>query len=253
MKKRAALLVIVFFIMSSCSPPSASQTLKQNDLTASSQEISPSFEENNTDNEDFDPQENLPTHPEQNSLASQIQALNIDPNQVRVVSTSQVEWSDTCLEVDQPGVECFPRITQGYWVVMEANGLQFEYHSDLTGSDIQPATPVLSWTRNGGEQGYCDTLIVYLPDTAYACWCQSGEVNTATANLLDILSVEEYDQLIELLRDFNESTVNQSSSDGSDSAVVSLTFYGQGEEFPNTDHQQTFMAIAQEIFTRITP
>ena len=246
-------MVIVFFIMSSCATQSASQTPIQNDLNASSQEISPSFEENNTDNEDFDPQENLPTHPEQNSLASQIQALNIDPNQVRVVSTSQIEWSDTCLEVDQPGVECFPQATQGYWVVMEANGLQFDYHSDQTGSDIQPATPGLSWTREGGEEGYCDRLIIYLPDTAHACWCQSGEMKAATVNLLDILSIEEYDQLIDSLRNFNENSINPSSSSGSDSAVVSLTFYGQGQEFPNSDQQQSLLAIAQEIFSRITP
>ncbi len=251
--KRAALLVFVLFIVSSCSPQSLSQTPLQNDTTASSQEISPSFEESNADNEDIKPQENTPNHPEQNSLTSQIQALNIDPNQVRIVSTSQVEWSDTCLDVDQPGVDCLPKTTQGYWIVMEANGLQFDYHSDRTGSDIQPATPGLFWTRNGGEQGYCDTLIVYLPDTAHACWCQSGEINTATANLHEILSVEEYDQLIELLREFDENTINQSSSDGSNSAAVSLTFYGQGEEFPDSVHKQTFMAIAQEIFSRITP
>ena len=135
---------------------------------------------------------------------------------------------------------------------MEANGLQFDYHSDLTGSNIQPATPGLSWTRDGGDQGYCDRLIIYLPDTAHACWCQSGEMKAATVNLLDTLSVEEYDQFIGLLREFNENSVDQSPSGGSDSSVVSLTFYGQGEELPNSDQQQSFLAIAQEIFSRIT-
>jgi hypothetical protein len=253
LKKRAALLVIVFYILSSCSTPPESQTPERNDLADSSQDSSPFFEANNVDNEDFDPQVNPPNLSEQTTLTNQVQALNLDPNQVRVVSTSQIEWSDSCLGVDQPGVECFPQITQGYWVVMEANGLQFEYHSDLTGSNIQPATPALSWIREGGEQGYCDRLIIYLPDTAYACWCQSGEMKAATVNLLDTLSVEEYDQLIDLLREFNENTVNQSSSGGSDSAMVSLTFYGQGEEFPNSGQQQSFLAIAQEIFSRITP
>jgi hypothetical protein len=78
-------------------------------------------------------------------------------------------------------------------------------------------------------------------------------MKAATVNLLDTLSVEEYDQLIDLLREFNENTVNQSSSGGSDSAMVSLTFYGQGEEFPNSDQQQSLLTIAQEIFSRITP
>ncbi len=253
MKQRAALLVIAFYVLSSCSTPPESQSLEQNDLGAASQDSSSFFEANNGDIEDFDPEENPPNLSEQTALTNQIQALNLDPNQVRVVSTNQVEWSDSCLGVDLPGVECLPQATQGYWVVMEANGLQFDYHLDQTGSDIKPATPGLSWIREGGEQGYCDRLIIYLPDTAHACWCQSGEMKTATVNLLDTLSVEEYDQLIDLLRNFNENSINPSSSGGSDSAVVSLTFYGQGQEFPNSDQQQSLLAIAQEIFSRITP
>ena len=251
MKKCAALLVIIFYILSACSPPSESQTPEQNDLEAASQDSSPFFEANNSDSQDFDPDENPSSLSEQTNLTNQFQALNLDPNKVRVVSSSQFEWSDSCLGIDQPGVDCLPLATQGYSVVIEANGLQFEYHSDLTGSNIQPATPGLSWTREGGEEGYCDRLIIYLPDTAHACWCQSGEMKAATVNLLDTLSVEEYDQLIGLLRDFNENSVDQSSSGDSDSAVVSLTFYGQGEVFPNSDQQQSLLAISQEIFSRI--
>jgi hypothetical protein len=77
-------------------------------------------------------------------------------------------------------------------------------------------------------------------------------MKAATVNLLETLSVEEYDQLIGLLRKFNENSVAQSSSGGLESAAVSLTFYGQGEEFPNSDQQQSILAIAQEIFSRIT-
>jgi hypothetical protein len=253
LKKCAALLVTTFYILSACSNPPESQTPEQNSLSAASQDSSPFFEANTGDSEDFDLGDNPPILSENTNLTNQIQALNLDPNQVRIVSTTQFEWSDSCLGVDQPGVECVPQATEGYWVVMEANGLQFDYHSDLTGSDIQPATPGLTWTRLGGEQGYCDRLIIYLPDTAHACWCQSGEMKTATVNLLDILSVEEYDQLIGLLRKFNENSVDQSSSGDSDSADVSLTFYGQGEEFPNSDQQQSILAIAQEIFSRIIP
>jgi hypothetical protein len=249
LKKRAAFLVIVFFILSSCSTSPTPQSQNQNDSSASDQENSPTF---NEDNGSINPQANLPTNADQNSFASQIQALNVDPNQVRVVSTDQIEWSDTCLGVEQPGVECFPEATQGYLVVMEANGLQFDYHSDQTGSDIQPATPGITWSRVDDEQGYCDTLIFYLPDTAHACWCQSGEMKTATANLLEILSVEEYEQFVDSLRDYEELTINQTLSNGDNSFEVSLTFYGQGEQFPDTERQQSLMVLAQEIFSRIT-
>lgn len=252
MKKCVALLVAIFLILSACSNPSTSHTPEQNGLAAASQDSSPFFESNTGDNEDLDPEGIPPSLSEHTNLTNQIEALNLNPDQVRVVSTNQFEWSDSCLGIDQPGVDCLPQATQGYWVVMEAYGLQFDYHSDLTGSDIQAATPGLSWTRDGGEQGYCDRLIIYLPDTAYVCWCQSGEMKAAKVNLLDTLSVEEYDQFIGLLREFNENSVDQSPSGDSDSSVVSLTFYGQGEESPNSDQQQSFLAIAQEIFSRIT-
>lgn len=225
----------------------------QGDFSESSQEMFPAIDEGGSSIEKTDSEDTIQTVVSQNPITSQIQALNFDPNQVRVISTSQTEWSDTCLEVDQPGVDCLAEKTQGYWIVMEANGLQFDYHSDRTGSDIQPATPGLYWTRNGGENGYCDTLKIYLPDTAYACWCQNGEMISASANLLDILSMEEYDRLIDLLRDFTENSVNHSAVDGSTTAEVSLKFYGQGEELPNADHQQSFMVIAEEIFSRMTP
>jgi hypothetical protein len=44
-----------------------------------------------------------------------------------------VEWPDACLGVSQPDVACAEVITPGYRVLLEANGLLYEYHTD-TGS-----------------------------------------------------------------------------------------------------------------------
>ena len=135
---------------------------------------------------------------------------------------------------------------------MSANGLQFEVHADQ-GVQVQPATLGLLWTREGGEDDLCDLLIIYLPDSAHACWCQSGELKAASVNLQEILSPEEYEQLIDALRDFRENTVNQSSSDATEPVMVSLTFYGQGKTFQPSDDQQSLLALAENIFERISP
>jgi hypothetical protein len=72
-------------------------------------------------------------------------------------------------------------------------------------------------------------------------------------NLQEVLSVEEYEQLIEALKSFSQNTVNQTSSEQSDPVMVSLTFNGQGENSPKSAEQQFLLAFAENIFTRITP
>jgi hypothetical protein len=189
----------------------------------------------------------------QSSLAGQLQSFFIDPDQIKIIESSQVEWPDSCLGIDRPGTDCISQVTQGYMITLEANGLQFEYHADQDGGQVQPATLGLIWTREGGEDQYCDRLIIYLPDVAHTCWCQSGEMLATTVNLQDILSMEEYEELIDSLRNFSKNTINQPSSVESEPVMVSLTFHGQGNTFPQTSEQQTLLALAEIIFTRTLP
>ena len=238
--KHGLLLAAVFLILVACSSPLDSQSRTQFQNDGDFTEFY---------NEQSDPLSTLT----EASFSNQLQSLLIDPNQVVIVDSSQVEWSDTCLGVEQPGVDCRPQTIQGYRVVFEANGLQFEVHADSVGGQVQPATLGLQWTREGGEDGFCDRLIIYLPDSVHACWCQSGEMKAASGNLQEILSPEEYEQLIDALRNFNENTINQPSSDANEPVMVTLTFYGQGETFPQSDDQQSLMALAEKIFSRITP
>jgi hypothetical protein len=187
------------------------------------------------------------------SLANQFQSNFIDPDQVRIVDSNQVEWSDTCLGVEQPGVECLPKSTPGYQVVLEANGIKFEVRADYVGSQVQPATLGLVWTREGGNDGLCDRLIIYLPDSAHACWCQSGEMKAASVNLQKILSPEEFEQLLNALKNFSESTFNQPFSGAPEPEIVTLAFYGQGKSFPSPNDQQSLVNLAENIFERLTP
>jgi hypothetical protein len=187
------------------------------------------------------------------TFAGQIESSFIDPNQVKVIDSGQVEWSDSCLGIDQPGVECVPQVTKGYMVILEANGLQFEYHANQVGGQVMPATLGLVWTREGGKDQLCDRLIIYLPDTARACWCEEGEIKSTKINLQDILTLDEYTQLIDALRDYSANTYNQNSPDGSGPLMVSLTFNGQGNSLPQSMDQQELLALAERIFTRINP
>ncbi len=55
-----------------------------------------------------------------------------------VVIEERIDWSDSCLGVDTPGVVCLQVITPGFrFVVTAAPGRPFaEYHTDLNGRSV---------------------------------------------------------------------------------------------------------------------
>jgi hypothetical protein len=62
--------------------------------------------------------------------------LGIDPKSIEVVSVSPVEWPNSCLGVPIKGVMCMDVITPGYIGILEANGIQYEFHSNQRGEQI---------------------------------------------------------------------------------------------------------------------
>lgn len=187
------------------------------------------------------------------SFTGQFQTIYIDPEKVKVISSEMVEWPDSCLGIEQMGVECIPGKTPGYEVLLEAKGLAFAYHSDQVGSQVRPATKGLVWSRENGESTICDRLVIFLPDTANVCWCEDGEIHAASVNLQEILTEEEYKLLIDSLATFSESTVNQPSPDQSDPVMVFLSFHGQGKTFPTANQQVSLIKMAELIFARVIP
>ena len=75
-----------------------------------------------------------------NSRADLAARLNIDPSVITVVSVEAVDWPDGCLGIQTPGVMCTMVITPGYRVILEANGKQYEYHTNASGDVARLAT-----------------------------------------------------------------------------------------------------------------
>jgi hypothetical protein len=65
--------------------------------------------------------------------------LQVDPDTIKLVSVDQAEWPDGCLGVQTPGVMCTMVITPGYSVILEADGKQYEYHTDASGDVVRLA------------------------------------------------------------------------------------------------------------------
>ena len=68
--------------------------------------------------------------------------LGITPQEVTVLASEPVEWSDTSLGCPQPGMMYAQVITPGYSFLLDAAGEHYEVHTDLTGQSVvicQPA------------------------------------------------------------------------------------------------------------------
>lgn len=62
-----------------------------------------------------------------------VQVARTSTDQVTVVSTEQVEWSNASLGCPQPDMMYAQVITPGYRIILEANGQTYQYHSGLDG------------------------------------------------------------------------------------------------------------------------
>jgi hypothetical protein len=58
------------------------------------------------------------------------QRNNISISEIHVVDATEEEWSDSSLGCPQAGMSYLQVITPGYRIALEANGTQYEYHSN---------------------------------------------------------------------------------------------------------------------------
>ena len=113
------------------------------------------------------------------------QRLSLAPEAIQLVSVEAVEWSDASLGCPQPGMMYAQVITPGYLVVLEAEGEQYTYHTDMDrfavlceeGGETSGAT---SGVAPPGEPAISEPQDPFL----------SEMVNKAKEDLADRLSVE---------------------------------------------------------------
>lgn len=66
--------------------------------------------------------------------------LGIPATDITFVEIEQVDWPDGCLGIHQPDVMCTQAIVPGYRVILEVDDQRYEYHTNLDGSYVLPAT-----------------------------------------------------------------------------------------------------------------
>jgi demethoxyubiquinone hydroxylase (CLK1/Coq7/Cat5 family) len=176
--------------------------------------------------------------------------LGLDESDISVVSNTEVEFGDACLGVHMQGELCAQAITPGHIIVLEAKGVQYEYHISADGSRVQPATFALIWTREGGIAGFCDNVTVFLSGEVYGGSCMGGGT---MESLINLLTSDEIAQLDEWISQYGQIDIDASDPEGvSDRMVVTLTLFGNGSRRTiSTATQRNMLEFAQSLHQRM--
>ena len=180
-------------------------------------------------------------------------AVNLGLNEggISTVSNDAVEFPDACLGVAMQDVMCAQVVTPGRIVVLEADGVQYEYHVSDDGRRIQPATFALTWSRDGGIAGFCDRLVVFLSGEVYGNSCKSQPDGTMGV-LSNLLSVAEMDQFRAWLGEYGTVTLDASDPAGvSDRMALTLNLYGSGSAKQLKDVEPELVTWAQALYQRL--
>jgi hypothetical protein len=92
-----------------------------------------------------------PTHMPVDLTPAQMAAIqavskkyNLPVDQIHIANTEAVTWPNGCLGVVLPGVMCTDIVTQGFRIMLTANGQQYEIHTNQNGSSVIDAAQQLA-------------------------------------------------------------------------------------------------------------
>lgn len=68
-------------------------------------------------------------------------AVDVPVEDIAIVRANQVDWTDTCLELGGPDEFCGQALTPGWRVILEAEGTEYELHTDLGAEVVRVKEP----------------------------------------------------------------------------------------------------------------
>lgn len=177
--------------------------------------------------------------------------LGLNESDISVSSDAAIEFGDACLGVVMQDDLCAQVITPGRIIILEAKGVQYEYHTNADGDRLQPATLALTWKREGGIAGFCDTLMVFLSGEVYGSKCGSqpdGKMETFAS----LFSATERKQFDAWATQFGPVNVDASDPQGvSDRMLIELVFYGMGSGTPGKTEEKAMLTWAQSLYQKL--
>jgi hypothetical protein len=178
--------------------------------------------------------------------------LGLQESDISVVSSTTIEFNDACLGVAMEGIMCAQMVTPGHIIVLEANGVQYEYHTSADGSRVQPATLAMVWKREGGIAGFCDTMTVFRSGEVYSTQCKP-QAEGRMGTFANLLSADQQKQFMDWMAQFGEENLDASDPKGvADRMVVTLNLFGTGNKQLTKSNQQALFEFAQHLYQKLS-
>ncbi len=175
--------------------------------------------------------------------------LGIPVREVKVDSSTPIEFPNSCLGVSQQGVMCAQVVTPGYLIVLEANGRQYEYHTNQDASFILPASLGMNWTQQGGIAGLCQNLEVYLSGEFYGLNCKGGGDGR-----MGLLKASERKQLESWVDALSPTAIDLSDPKGAADAMTRLAnLNGTGSQQATDAQEHDIFAFGQGLYHNLYP
>jgi hypothetical protein len=196
--------------------------------------------------------ERTPAGPAEEAVIKRLAAnLGLQESDISVVSSKEVEFKDSCLDMMIEDMRCAQVITPGRSIVLESKGVQYEYHTSRDGGRVQPVTLALVWRRSGGVAGFCDTLTVFLSGEVFASQCKP-QAEGKVGIFADLLSSQEQAQFNDWIARFAETDLDASDPKGvSDRMEVTLKLLGTGSKTPTESEQQALFQFSQNLYKKL--
>ena len=178
--------------------------------------------------------------------------LGLQESDISVVSSTTIEFNDACMGVAMEGIMCAQVVTPGHIIVLEANGVQYEYHTNADGSRVQPATLAMVWKREGGIAGFCDTMTIFRSGEVYTTQCKP-QAEGRMGTFANLLSSDQQKQFMDWMARFGVANLDASDPKGvADRMVVTLNLFGSGSKQATKSEQQALFGFAQDLFQKVT-
>jgi hypothetical protein len=190
--------------------------------------------------------ENL-TPAQQAAVNAVAQNLDLAVDQIRLISSEEVEWPDSCLGITSEETACAQVVTSGFRILLNAAGKQVEYHTNEDGTLILPATEALTWSRSGGIAGFCDSLTIYLSGEIRGTNCNTSQ--PVVKSVRELLSAEEIATMDEWISRYGVVEIDASDPEGvADQMTVNLKLTGTGtEQLTDPALQQVLVQFVQSL------
>jgi len=196
--------------------------------------------------------EEIQIGPVEEAVIQQLAAnLGLEEGDINVIASEETEFGDACLGVVMEGVMCAQVVTPGRVIVLEVDGIQYEYHASEDGSHVQPVSLALVWKREGGIAGFCNVLTAFRSGEVFATDCKA-QAEGRMSTLADLLTPRERQQFGTWTTKFGEVNLDASDPKGvSDRMSVTLDFFGTGTKSPTESEEQVLFDFAQDLYQEL--